>query len=186
MTAKTKPDSGRVALKAVSLRVADIVANGIVHEGKVLKLPKEPEPMSYKDAADALLLKEQEENSTVNAHELIEGNPFDALAAFHAVLKREFGWAVTKDTPSFFGPIPPMMVDVKTGPEPEDVIQAPMGTITLPSLKGLSFTVQFDKQQRGLHLIAECKKYQAPLLTALAALVRCLSQGQQHLPRQSF
>lgn len=156
--------------KTISKAVAKVIESDIVYGGKQIVLPDDPKKMGYKAAAEALLEKEKEENTKVNAHETIKGNPYDGLAAFHAVLKREFGWAITKPMQSFFGPIPPQLIDVRTGPNPEDVIQVPVGIITVPALDGFAFNVHFAED--GLHLQAECKKYQAPHLKDIATKVR--------------
>jgi transitional endoplasmic reticulum ATPase len=154
----------------ISKAVAKVVESGIVYGGKQIILPDDPTKMGYKAAAEALMEKEREESQVVNAHEIIEGNPFDALAAFHETLKQEFGWSTVHPTPSFFGPRPPVMVDVKTGPEAGDVLQVPIGVIRVPNIDNFEFNVHFDHD--GLHLFAECKKYQAPILKDLAAKVR--------------
>ena len=170
--------------KLTEKQIAQVVNDGIKHQGKHIILPADPLPgMTYEDAAKALLDKAKEENQKVRVHEIVEGNPFDALAAFHHVLKQEYGWATVKETMSFFGPIPPTMVDIKTGPNPEDVIQAPIGKISAPNM-GVDFQVQFAED--GLHLMAECKKCQSYTVKELAAKVRVYLKGNSIYKGKAF
>lgn len=175
MNAKRVKKAGELAAETqlTDTELAEIVNNGIRREGKHIILPADPAPgMGFREGARALIKKAEQEEQIVDAHELIEGNPFDALAAFHHVLTREFGWAtVGKHTiQTFFGPqkIPPQIINVKTGPKPEDIIQVPMGEMSAPGLD-FGFHVNFDKS--GLHLKAECQMHQAKVLKTLATMV---------------
>lgn len=154
--------------------LARIINEGIIKEGNVIKIPAEPNPgMTCRQAAKALNDKADSEEQQVNAQEIVEGNPFDALVAFHAVLKQTYGWSTVKEmtVQGFFGPqkVPPQFIDVRTGPKDDDVIQVPIGDISAPQLN-FCFNVHFD--QKGLYITAECRQFEARILTELAVRVR--------------
>lgn len=158
--------------KALSQKqVNEIINSKIKREGKHLVLPADPAPgMKTSEAIKALQELEAQENQKVNVHEVIQGNPFDALASLHTVLKNEYGWSTVKAKETFFGKIPPVFVDVRTGHRPEDVMQCPIGVMSAPGMGDASFEVQFA--QDGLHIMAQCKQCQAPYINELAAKVR--------------
>jgi len=154
-------------------RLAKAVNSKIRREGKEIILPLDPKAMSAKEAVAVLTAIEKEEEQVMDAHEVIEGNPYDALVALQAVLKREFGWAQTSEqtVQTFFGPIdvPAMMLDVRTGPGTSDVLQVPVGKMTAP---GLGFNLTAQPAQDGLHLTTKIKKLDAPRFRELASAVR--------------
>lgn len=158
--------------KATRKQLAAAVNAGIKHEGKEIILPNDPY-MTARQAAQVLKQKADDEEQVMNVNELVEGNPFDALVAFQAVLKETFGWATArgKTVQTFFGPIdrPAEMLDVRTGPNPEDVLQVPVGEISAP---GLDFVFNVSPDVSGMRLTAKVKKYQAPTVKELAAKTR--------------
>lgn len=153
--------------------IAQAVADSIVKEGSKIVVPLNPD-MTYEEAAQALLDKAEEQNAVMSVHEVVEGNPFDALVALHEVLKQEFGWSTAKGqtVTGFFGmkfDVPPRMLDIRTGPKPEDVIQVPVGDISAPGL-GFSFRVSPNKD--GMHIEAEAKRVHAERIHNIAIKTR--------------
>lgn len=107
----------------------------IVHTGTQITLPALPREMSKQAAIDALQRRINADNEVVQVSERLEGFAFDAAVAFVKAMQRRYGWATPVATPSFWGPIPPTMLPVRTGPEPEDVIQVPLGSFSVPGVE---------------------------------------------------
>lgn len=102
-----------------------------IWEGTQIKLPAEPERMPRRTAIGVLLDQEAAENQEYDLFERIPGMPFDAAAAFIHVLKERYGWVAATTKQTMFGPQPPRMQVVKTGPNPEDYIEVPVGQFKL-------------------------------------------------------
>lgn len=110
------------------------LATVVRYAGTEITLPAEPEPMSHKKAIEVLLAQEAAATQRYDLFERVPGMPFDAAAAFCAVLKERYGWvhAVSKQT--WFGEKPPRMQVVKIGPNPEDFIEVPVGQFKLDDI----------------------------------------------------
>lgn len=106
----------------------------IVHEGRAITLPADPENMPLGKAIEALVRKQKDEEQPFMVHEIFDAYPHDAAVAFVKAMQNLYGWASPQSTPGFFGPRPPEMLSVKTGFRDEDVIQCPMGAFKLPGV----------------------------------------------------
>lgn len=94
-----------------------------------------PKDMTYKQARDWLARKELEETKEVTYYEEITGPyPTDSLVAFAKAVKEVYGWHDLVPTPGFFGPTPPAMISIATGPH--DTVQVPYGSLQLPTVDG--------------------------------------------------
>lgn len=107
---------------------------GIEHSGRAIVLPGDPGKMPTEKAIEALQRKLADENQDFAVHEVIDGYPLDAAVAFVKAMANLYGWASPVATPGFFGPKPPTMISVKTGPGRDDVVQCPMGGFKLPGV----------------------------------------------------
>jgi hypothetical protein len=143
---------------------------GIQHEGRAITLPGDPGNMPLEKAVEALQRKIADENQAFQIHEIIEGYPLDAAVAFVKAMAKLYGWASPVATPSFFGPRPPQMISVKTGPNDEDVIQCPLGGFRIPGVDQMIHTL-IDRGPKGKLIFivrAEIKKKDRHILLELA------------------
>jgi len=137
MTDSTIPQ--RLAQEAIEVEKAkklnwDRLDMKLQYEGKTITLPKDPAKMPLKEAIKTLQRFEQDENTEVQVHEIIDAYPLDAAVAFVKAMQRLYGWASPVATPGFFGPKPPSYIGVKVGKNKEDVVQCPMGSFMLPGV----------------------------------------------------
>ena len=107
----------------------------IAHEGTQIILPAEPVPMSTQLAITTLERKLADEQTILDVHEVINHHPYDALVAFNEVMRQTYGWTSPVPKMTFFGPQPPDLVTVKTGPKEGDSVQVPCGTFKLPNVE---------------------------------------------------
>lgn len=95
-----------------------------------------PEGMSCKDGMVWLSRKDEEEERSVAIHEYVDAYPLDGALALTRAMQETYGWTNLVPTPGFFGDTPPSMVGVRTGPNPEDVVQVPWGRMEIPGVEG--------------------------------------------------
>lgn len=147
----------------------------IEHSGRAIVLPGEPGEMPTEKAIEALQRKLADENQAFNVHEVIEGYPLDAAVAFVKAMSRLYGWASPVSTPGFFGPKPPTMITVKTGPGPDDVVQCPLGAFALPGIEPKVNTTIGSHGKNGAQAFVihtTVRKKDRHLLVELANLTR--------------
>lgn len=107
----------------------------ITYSGKHIVLPAIPVNMPPKDAITALQRRIDLDNQEVNISEFFEDYyAFEALTAFIKAMERLHGWCDVSATSTFFGEIKPRIINVRVGPNPEDVIQAPLGSMNAPGI----------------------------------------------------
>lgn len=109
--------------------------NDVVREGTKIILPNDPEPMPLRVARDLIDRKIADEETIINTMEVIDAYPMDGAVAFNKAMKQKYGWASPIPTPTFFGPKPPELRTVKTGPGPKDEVQVPWGRFILPGVE---------------------------------------------------
>jgi transitional endoplasmic reticulum ATPase len=95
-----------------------------------------PDGMGFKDAMEWLARKEEEDQRKVKIHEYVDAYPLDGALALSKAMADKYGWTNLVPTPGFFGDEPPGMVGVRTGPNPEDVVQVPWGRCNIPGIAG--------------------------------------------------
>lgn len=139
----------------------------IKYDGKEITLPGIPGPMPLEAAIAALQQKLADENQIMTVSEMITGYPFDAAVAFVKAMKETYGWSSPVPTPGFFGPKPPQLLTVKTGPEHTDTIQVPIGSYKIPGIENL-ITVQIQPQ--GFYVGGKCRKREKAVIMDLVAL----------------
>ena len=145
----------------------------ITYAGNMITLPGEPGPMPTEKAIEALKRKLQDENTMLDVTEILDAHPQDALVAFNAAMKEKYGWASPTPTMSFFGPIPPDLVTVKTGYEDHENVQVPSGRFTLPGVEN-AIVVHTHNTKRGpvLAIHGTVRKREAAVVKELAILAR--------------
>lgn len=145
----------------------------IEHVGSKITLPAEPKPMSTEDAIKVLKRKLEEENTILDVREDIIGHPHDALIAFHAAMKEIYGWAQAIPKMTFFGPMAPDLMTIKTGPKEHEKVQVLYGTFTLPNIeKPIETHFFFHPTESRLVVTGSVRKKEQGFLTKLAALTR--------------
>ncbi len=117
-----------VALDAAK---AAVMAAEVVRSGEKLTLPT---GMGIPRAIELLKARADYEQQEVAVSAAINCFPHDGAVALHRTLTRIYGWAQAVPTPGFFGPKPPQMLTIETGPR--TTIQVPWGRFELPNIQG--------------------------------------------------
>ena len=126
----------KLAMEAVE-RARVVRETQVTHEGKKLILPAEPKPMELQDAIEILKMQAEAANQEYDVNERLDGYPFDAAAAFYRAIQKRYGFvnSVTVQKEGFFGmkyDMKPDMRQIRVGPNPDDIIQVPVGGFKLP------------------------------------------------------
>lgn len=140
----------------------------VVYEGRAITLPSDPGRMPIPEAINALIRLQKDENTIVAAFEVIDAHPLDGIVAFVKAMAKLYGWSSPVPTPSFFGPKPPQMLSVKTGPDDDDVMQCPWGAFKLPGIENainvaahpdargkLNFVIHGEVRKKEKHILLE-------------------------------
>lgn len=156
-------------------------------EGRHITLPKHPTEMPYDEAIAALQRKQKDENQEYNAHEIIDAHPLDAVVCFVMAMKELYGWASPVPTPGFFGPTPPKMISVRTGPGRDDVIQVPWGAFKLPNVENLIQVSNSEHEGRPVLIIhGTVRKKEQGTILELATLARRLLETRSIYKGKAF
>jgi len=107
---------------------------GIEYRGKKIVLPGEPGEMPIESAIETLHRIDQSNKQTFDAMETIEGLPWDAAVAAFLAMQDIYGVVLPKTVMTWFGPRDPSFLTVKTGIKASDVVQVPVGQMTLPGM----------------------------------------------------
>lgn len=145
---------------------------GIEYAGRAITLPADPGRMPTELAIEALQRKLDDDEQEFNVHEIIDAEPHDAAVAFTKAMARLYGWASPQTVMTFFGPEPPQMLSVKTGPGVDDVMQCPLGQFKLPGVNeriNTMFHMMRGRNPRAVFLIyGEVRKRNRHLILELA------------------
>ena len=108
----------------------------VTHFGNKIVLPALPQPMPIDQAMAILAARAKAAEQEYDIYESMDGYPFDCAAAFTRALNKRYGFvnSVTVQHETFFGKVDvrPDMRQIRTGPNPEDIIQVPTGGFQLP------------------------------------------------------
>lgn len=102
-----------------------------------------PEHMSYDEGIVWLQRMKKEEETIVDVQHQIACHPLDGALALMKAIQHKYGWSDLRPTPGFFGPKPPAMISMATGPGENDVVQVPWGRMGVPGIDG-NLNVGFD------------------------------------------
>lgn len=127
-------------------------------------------PMSYEDAIVWMQRKMKEEDSVVAVYHQIPCSPLDGLVAFQRVLKERYGWSMGVTHQTFFGPQPPVMVGVCTGPQETDREQVMYGSVRVPGIEG-EFETDVSHDPPAFILSGKVKKKYEPQVKELVILI---------------
>lgn len=149
--------------KSLEKEAQVIAVTDIVYHGEKLILP---ENMTLKQAMDLLERRAEYEKQTTAFREEYDVLPYDGAHALAEVLIKKFGWAPATSTPSFFGDIPPKLINIEVAPGKFTVV--PWGRFSLPNVKGYIETSVAKKDGRYTFAIS------ATILRMNEATVRSL------------
>ncbi len=145
----------------------------VEYVGTRITLPGDPAHMPLDDAINSLQRLKKDEEQVLNAVELIDAHPMDGAVALMKAMKRKYGWASPVPTQGFFGPNPPTLIGVKTGPRPEDMIQVVWGAFMLPGVeKPMSCGAHQSDGRVQFLLHGQVRKREMVLVKELAILTR--------------
>lgn len=151
----------------------------IERTGKKITLPNEPGPMPIDAAVEALKRLKADEESEIQFQEVIDAYPLDGAVAFVKALQHIHGWASPAPTPGFWGPKPPQMITVDTGPNPEDKVQVPWGGFKIPGVSQPVYTAQVTTSKGpALVIHGVLKKRENATLMEIAKLTREIVQEE--------
>lgn len=95
-----------------------------------------PEGMTYDEGITWLNRKKEEENLKIAPVEVFDCFPLDGAVQLGRALKEVFGWTQLLPTQTWWGEVPPALINVQVGPNPKDQVRVPWGNMTIPKLKG--------------------------------------------------
>lgn len=121
-------------MAANSIDVDDIITGDEIEfrvdDRQLFTLPRE---MTYSKAIEIFKAKREEESRISNFSKIFKYRPFDGAVATAVVLKARYGLTLGKATMTMFGPQPPQVLEVPTGPGGK-FVQAPWGAMSIPVL----------------------------------------------------
>lgn len=110
------------------------IDTSVEHQGTKIILPGDPTDMSYDEAIATLQRVKKDAAQKFDVSEVVSGAPWDAAVAIYRAMQSIYGVVLATSKETFFGPILPDMLTVKTGPNPTDVVQVPIGSMQLPNV----------------------------------------------------
>lgn len=142
----------------------------VAYSGRTITLPADPGQMPIPAAIDALQRLQKMEQQVVAVRETIDAFPTDAMVAFVRAMQKLYGWAEPVPKPGFFGPTPPIMITVKTGPGARDIIQVPFGRFNIPGVEApIDTIVQPDnKGNWAFSIVGQVKSKDKAVIVELA------------------
>ena len=144
----------------------------VEHVGRKIILPADPAPLGLLEAAEILEAMHEEAEQEVAISEVIRSAHFvDGLVAFTDAMEEVFGWTKAVTVQTFFGPKPPVFVDIPISiSESRRVIT---GRFEIPNVKG--FVQVGSAMDKGVTVFQiqgkTIRKFQ-PLFEALAEATR--------------
>lgn len=151
----------------------------VAREGKKIILPADPIEMEIPTAIKVLERVQADEQQVFQLHEVIDAHPYDALVAFNKAMKEVYGWSSPVPTPTFFGPKPPAMVTVRTGPKLDQVMQVPIGSFKLPSIQeNIEVGIGPYQNRYALHITAKARRPERHFLLELVQVARKIVREQ--------
>lgn len=147
------------------------IESSLTWSGTKITLPDTPSRMSPAEAREWLTRYEKAEQEVIAIHETVNAHPWDGAVAFMLAMKETFGWATPVPKPGFFGPTPPHMVSIETGPDETATIF--WGQFKMPNIDGVLETGVDDSSGRPLFCIqGQARKKNMEIIHTLAELTR--------------
>jgi SpoVK/Ycf46/Vps4 family AAA+-type ATPase len=146
----------------------------LVHEGKQIKLPGDPDNMPYDDAIQVIQRVKQSEIQTYTVSERVDGLPWDALVAVFRAMQEIYGVILPQSMKTWFGDRPPEFVSIKTGPDAKDIVQVPIGLYTLPGMKA---PIMVQMEYKGCVMNGEVNKRDRARFVEIATRAKQIVQS---------
>lgn len=145
----------------------------IKRDGSQIILPAEPYEMPYEAAIEAIQRTIKAEAQVYDVHEFIPGGYWDAGLAFYKAMQMKFGLVNTTATPTWFGEKKPDLITVRTGPNPLDVVQMPLGMFNIPNVEHPIQASFYTKDGvPGFMVFGQVRKRDRAVIVELAALAK--------------
>jgi transitional endoplasmic reticulum ATPase len=90
--------------------------------------------MSIPEAILVMCKRMQYLEQAVQLVENLDVFPYDGALALDVVLRDKYGWSQATATPTWFGPVPPSLINVKTGPD--TFVRVPWGQFSIMGVDG--------------------------------------------------
>lgn len=135
---RKKVESAQQKLEREALEALERLGGGLVQEddlefGDKFVLPR---TMSLRDAIQFLKHKIVEEEEEVGWNRTFPYRPYDGAHALVQAIRKHFGTLAHVPTQTFFGPVPPQLIDVEVEFGRKE--QIPWGSFTVPALPGVT------------------------------------------------
>jgi hypothetical protein len=141
----------------------------VLREGKKIVLPGDPEEMDYDVAIKTIAQVRDSEAQTYDVEERVMGLPWDAAVAMFRAMQDIYGVVLPTTMQTWFGPRNPAFLSVRTGHRDSDIIQVPVGQITLPGMKS---ECMLTTNYHGAAIAGKVNKRDRARLTEIAVLAR--------------
>lgn len=144
-----------------------------------------PERMSMREGIDALEKKIVESEKVVAVYETVDAYPLDGAHAFQMAMARKFGWATAEPTPGFFGPTPPVTIDVEVGFRKS--VKVTWGGFKIPGVDGqLQTGVAMDGRRQVFCIQGKVKQKDLEKVKQLADLTRQIVREESIYKGKAF
>ena len=147
-----------------------------------------PERMSTDEAIAHLLRVKKYDEEVVAVNQTFDAFPWDGAYALTLALKELFGWFSLEKTPGFFGPEPPEMRTVETGPDTS--VQVPWGRFSIPQIPKVEGYLETSTATKNNRLVFQLqgsmrRKYE-PVFQAICAEIKRQLEGHSIYKGKAF
>lgn len=126
----------------------------VINHGTQIRLPV---GMSIPDAIVVLMARHDYLDKTVSMQETLDVFPFDGALALERVLNDKFGWSQATGTPTWFGEVPPALINVKTSVN--EFVRVPWGQFAIMGVDGkISVGTELKDGRYRFKMVANIKR----------------------------
>lgn len=129
-----------------------------------------PEKMTLREVADWVVKKDKEEDKEVAVRHEFDCFPLDGAVALRRVLDEIYGFVANVNTPTWFGPQPPLMIGVPVSAD--EMVQIPWGRVEIPGVYGYLETGLMTKPYPRFVLAGATKQRHMPEIDDIVARLR--------------
>lgn len=130
---------------------------------------------TFKELHKALLQAEELEEQVVEIDFSMEGYPLDCIVQVNRAIWEVYGFSHAKERMTFFGPIPPKRLNIKTNLT--DSVQVVYGEMAPPAWEGGSLDMSVDmKNPLSLSITGQIKRKFEPAVKSIVRLAEKLIQ----------